>query len=271
MENFIPSILKSAINKFRKQKPFPIISSYQEALKLCSSQGYQNPDLVNTIIEKNLIFKNNLNSNTTFKLDSLRTIIGMGSTNSNENLKVLDFGGGGGYHYQIAKTYYGNTKNIYWNVVETSKLAQEAQTRLSDDKLKFFNNINEAAENLKEIDLVFTSSALQYTPEPLDFLKKLIAIKAKHLYITRTPFNDLNEPLISIQSSLLSNNGPGALPSNINDCLIQYPIHLAEKEKIEKLISSQYNIRFYFEEEKNIFNINNKMIHMYGYFCDLKT
>jgi len=222
------------------------------------------------VIEKNAIFRDQLSPAIALGLDSLRTMIGIGAMPGLSTLRVLDFGGGGGYHHSIARMVLGAERAVRWNVVETSALAKAGGEKLSGNGLKFFDNVQDAAADLGHVDLVFTSSALQYTPDPMSFLQKLLAVNADHLFITRTPLNDEADQVVSVQTSWLASNGPGPMPSGFNNYKIKYPITFANRRKLVELIEQKYSIRFFINEDRFSPVVEGRSFNMYGYFCDLK-
>jgi putative methyltransferase (TIGR04325 family) len=182
-----------------------------------------------------------------------------------------DFGGGGGYHYTIASKALGNDSvNLKWHIVETTEMVKEAQ-RISTDYLKFYDGIAEAAKDFETIDLVFTSSALQYCPNPVIILEKLIALDAKYLFLTRTPFVESTRNIISTQTSNLSANGPGPLPKGFNDKKVTYPITYVSRKTIENILTKKYEIRFITDEGESIFGLRKEKISINGYFCVRKN
>ncbi len=223
------------------------------------------------IVEKNLAFRRAIQSAPVFDLTTLRTLIGVGlaDSGSGSTLRVLDFGGGGGYHYSLARAALGHDRRLSWNIVETSAMTREGQ-RLATPELKFFDNIDEARENLGSVDLVLTSGALQYCPDPIKYLRALADVHARNLFITRTPLSDSEDSLVSVQVSRLSENGPGCLPPGFDDKRIDYPITFMSRRAVESALNEKYRIVFSIQEDKGTFSAGNKTFDMYGYFCKLK-
>jgi putative methyltransferase (TIGR04325 family) len=269
----VPPICLSAINSLRKSRSAdPVFLSYEQAIDSCGTNGYQASDVVEVVVEKNVIYRQKIFASRTMGLESVRTIVGVGAIDPQPTtLRVLDFGGGGGSHFSIVRAAFGAEKDIKWNVVETEAMAKAANPKLAGGGLKFFSDIDCAVANLGEVDLVFTSGALQYTPDPLAFLAKLIAVKAKHIFVTRTAFNDGEETIVSVQTAMLSANGPGRLPSGFNDHEVRLPVTFASRREAERLITKTYNIRFSIEEDKASYSVRGKPFNMFGYFCDLKN
>ncbi len=244
--------------------------TYEEAISDCQIDAYENADLVKVIVDKNIVYRQKLETDAVFNLGTLRTLIALGLSKSNDSLNVIDFGGGAGYHHTVASQALGRGSKLKWNVVETTVMAKEAQ-RMANHSLKFFDNTNEAAKDLGYIDLVFTSSALQYCSCPVTFLKQLLDLNAKYIYITRTPFSDSNRSIISIQQSKLSANGPGPLPRQYKDREIKFPVTYASRQVIENILSEKYEIRFKTHEDEGVFKMPTATISMDGYFCVRKS
>ena len=113
LKQFIPPILWNFLSFLRSNTITNqrIYKTYAEASFACQEKGYEFSDIVKVVVEKNLIFRNTNHSNPVFDIGTLRTLIGLGLANKSNNLKfnVLDFGGGGGYHYTIASAALGKT------------------------------------------------------------------------------------------------------------------------------------------------------------------
>lgn len=242
--------------------------SYAEAKNLCPNDDYEGQDLTDIVIEKNRLLRDRLKTSQILDLNALRTLIGIGLTKQGSHLSVLDFGGGAGNHFFISKTAFAKDINLCWNVVETTGMAQKAQA-LAGDGLSFFDNIETAAKNLGVVDLVFTSSALQYTPDPIGYLRRLMQVGARKIFITRTGFSHTGERLIGIQQSRLSDNGPGPMPPGFIDRAIFYPYVFDPINVVEEtILSAGYQIRFRTIEEVE-YRIKEIPIHLYGYFCEM--
>lgn len=247
-----------------------IYSSYEEALKLCNGAGYSMHELTEVVVGKNIAMKKSITNDSFLSSDATRTLLSVSFAVNSRSIRVLDFGGGGGYHYTLARHFLGDQCDIKWNVVETESMC-EAGAAIADQSLRFFKDIATAEADLGHVDLILTSSALQYCPNPLNYLRDLLKVSAKYLYITRTPFFSGSRTLVSIQSSMLSHNGPGALPIGYQDREILYPISFVPLVEVEELINEKYNIRFKITEDPaNLFIEGQPVNSYYGFFCDHK-
>ena len=116
---------------------------------------------------------------------------------------VIDFGGGCGLHYKLARLV---EPNIRWAVVETPSMADRASS-LATDRLNFFTDIESATRWLGSVDLVHSNGAVQYTPDPLGTVAKLCAVNASRMLWRRLFLSD--RPIREMSRSLLAHHGPG--------------------------------------------------------------
>ncbi|WP_271610187.1 MULTISPECIES: hypothetical protein [unclassified Bradyrhizobium] len=163
-------------------------------------EGYENPELVETIFLKTMNYETN--SEPWPLVDGVRT--------------VVDFGGGAGVHYKTARR---QSPEIRWAVVETPAMVRRAK-ELATDRLRFFERIDEAAEWLRNVDLVHSNGAIQYVPDAFGTIQALCAVRAAKLVWHRVPISD-GEARREIQTSYLSDNGPGRL-SSPSEKLVRY-------------------------------------------------
>lgn len=152
-------------------------------------EGYAEPELVEVIFQKTRAYNPD---------GDWPEMVGASS--------VLDFGGGCGLHYKLARR---QSPDIRWAVVETPAMLKRA-AELATDRLQFFTDIAEARKWLGAIDVMHSNSALQYTSEPEDALKQLCGLRAKRMIWERIALSKTDTER-EIQSSLLGDNGPGTL------------------------------------------------------------
>lgn len=164
-------------------------------------EGYENEELIDTIYRKTVAFQP------------------AGEWPLVTNLKrVLDFGGGAGIHYKLARQ---QSPGIRWAVVETPAMVRRA-SQLATDQLMFFADIQEAADWLGSIDLMHSNGAIQYVDDALGTVRALCATQPVKMVWYRVPVDDVAK--VEVQTSLLSNNGPGQLAAG-NDKLVKYSRH----------------------------------------------
>jgi hypothetical protein len=152
-------------------------------------QGYEHPELVEVVFQKTLAYT---------PQGEWPEMVGVTS--------VLDFGGGCGVHYKLARL---QSPDIKWAVVETPAIVARA-SELATDRLQFFAAIPDAAAWLESIEVMHSSEALQYTPEPEQTLRELCGLHAKRMLWQRMALS-ANTLERETKSSNLGDNGPGKL------------------------------------------------------------
>lgn len=229
-----------------------IYSSYHSALADCPSSGYNSELLAAVVSQKTSRFAKELQLTRKLDLTALRSMIFLGAIRpgNRDRLKVLDFGGACGYHYLIAKALQP-ALNYDWRVVESEVMAEAGTRDHQTDELSFFPSISACVRDDWLPEVIFASSSLQYVPDPIYTVSELLNIGAELCFITRTPLSDFGRPLVSIQKSALSNNGPGALPQGFTDQIVAYPITFFPiKDLVVAASSSGYDVRLDVGEER---------------------
>ena len=270
IKSLLPPILFQLL---KKQKISRRYKSFDEALKHCQKDAYENADIIKVVVEKTKIYSQRLSDAKTIDLNALRTLIGIGFVIEGEELNVIDFGGGAGAHFFIAQSVFGQRIKLNWRVVETPEMVKVAR-ELQNKHLKFFDSIEQVKNDLNQVDLVFTSGALHCCPDPLSYLNKLLEVRAKFFVVTRTALStDMVQDFVLLQTSMLSDNGPGPMPKRLRsiDRAVRYPNVMVPKEKVCAMISDSYDIVLEINEDKNAY-ISEKSyaFDMYGFLCKQK-
>jgi putative methyltransferase (TIGR04325 family) len=180
--------------------------------------NYENKELVKVVLEKTKIYKRSLELHSGLGREYLLTAINLSSRNG--KCKVLDFGGACGAEYFLIKSLLNI--DFYWTVVETPEMIKQAK-ELATYHLKFTTRLP------KNVDLVYSSGALQYLNEPYTMLEKLVKLRPKYIFLKRLVVGEEKD---YIQKSRLKDNGPGPLPKGFRDRNIYYPAKILSKEKI---------------------------------------
>ena len=267
LKSLVPPIFHVA---YRALKASAEYGSWDDALSSCGRSTYESETIVNAVVAKNFAYQRALNNLDSSSFSSNSPLVALGLCRSEQCLRVLDFGGGGGSHYSILEKAVRDNSQIYWYVVETPQMTDHAR-RLERGRLRFLSSTDAAKQALGTIDLIFTSSALQYCEDPISTLKSLTDIGARFIYITRTPLAETDTPIYSTQSSWLSENGPGRLPENFADTRVTYPIVYAPRSSFERTLSEKYSIVLSINEGNvNAFRTRRRVIPTRGYFCALR-
>ncbi len=227
VSDFIPPVLIKTLRKAIRKKKFG-------SAKI---ESYQDSDLIKLVLYKNLQLRSTPKL-TNLDALSFRTIAAVGiGIGSKSNLTVLDFGGGAGHHQFLAKNIFKKVK-FDWMVLETGAMCEIAQTEIKDEGLNFLADLSSLSGSTK-FDLIFSNSAIQYTKDPIDTLRKLLSLNFDYFFITRIPLTLSINPITYMQESLLSQNGPGPAPKDFQDKLVKYSNQIASKESFEEVLNER--------------------------------
>ena len=227
-------------------------NSVSKIVSLNIKYGYKSDRLIENIIQKNEIFlAKKFEYLSEYELQKIVTAIAHHVANfpKTKEMIVLDFGGGAGHAFRVAEMIFPNLK-FNWIVVETSEMVQQCKLRISRKNLTFISNLSEIPTHLRNIDLVFSNSALQYTPDPLKTLEEILALKSKTLFITRTPLTKLEKQIVYMQPSRTLSNGPGPSLSTLSDGLELYTCIVAPLNKIISMINLKFTLKGIYVEGK---------------------
>jgi len=204
---------------------------FAAALATCGD-GYADADLAEVIAFK---AEQPLNPQAILPEQAINSLVGVGLTAAEitaRPLCVLDFGGGGGFHYfHVANA---TRAALRWAIVETPVMAACA-ARVSRGRFEVHTALADAARSLGAVHLVHTSSALQYLPDPLATLAELAALRAPHFLLARFPLWH-GPMLFSVQTSPLSANGIGPMPPGIVDREIRYPVTFVPLPEVMRIL-----------------------------------
>jgi putative methyltransferase (TIGR04325 family) len=250
----------------------PVFNGNVHRYSLISSSklGYESQELVNQIITKTQSFRNIIEADGILDFNSTRTLLGLALSVKSASFNVLDFGGGAGYHYFIAKAAFPSWKPE-WNIVETDALATAAKKNIIADSLQWYSGIDCLLREKSNFDLVFTSSAIQYCEKPLETLAALLDLRSPFVYITRTVLTKEQKEFSINQVSQISKNGPGFSNSKANERLVEYRITLIPIKKFEEYIMVNYDIILNLTEEPVSHLAKYNQAISKTYFCKLKT
>jgi putative methyltransferase (TIGR04325 family) len=109
------------------------------------------------------------------------------SAKNTGKLNVLDFGGSLGSTYFQNKLFLDSLPQTKWCIVEQPEFVKTGLEYFQDNKLSFFNSIEECTLK-NEIHVVLLSSVLQYLEEPYKMLEQIRKTGIKYVIIDRTPF-----------------------------------------------------------------------------------
>jgi len=167
--------------------------SWQAALD--AAGGYDTPAILARVREAALKVKN---GDAVFERDSvcfdyeeyrwaaLACLLRVAAENDGK-LRVMDFGGSLGSFYFQHKKHFRDLKEVRWSVVEQPHYVACGREEFQDDKLKFYESINDCMA-AGTVDVVFCSSVLEYLEKPYEVLEIMARSGVPYILFDRTPF-----------------------------------------------------------------------------------
>jgi putative methyltransferase (TIGR04325 family) len=277
LKDFLPPIAYKINNRLfnRKKVPgvhMPVYSTYSEAITACGDSGYEQEELVEVVFQKTKLFREQFFTQGDILLTNALTQSIMGllfslNARKSQEINVLDFGGACGAHYYTIRTALKKKTRLNWHVVETSAMARKAKI-LETDELRFFDDITTARLAFEaDVDYFHSSGTIQYLPNPETILQEIFASQAQYVMLNRLALSSGKQKIVTIQESMLSANGPGALPVDVADRLCTYPVTYFPKHRLEEIIREKYSIVLKFSESVTHV-IENQPIITTGYLAE---
>lgn len=216
--------------------------SHELALEACQERGYEGQSLVEVVAAKTLTYRKSLcdptNPLALSEADS-RILLALASCGAGVRpVSVIDIGGACGSHFYRAVRFFGRNTPIQWHVVETPAMVRTAEIYGFSEEIHFYSSLDDASHDTSPADLVLCSGALQYLPDPERSLRQLLAHVGRFLCIARVPVATTQDLFFCTQTTRLSANGPGLLPSGFTDRNITYPMAIIPASTIESFLKS---------------------------------
>ena len=224
--------------------------------------SYNNLELNKLIIERTIEFRNKKIK--IKNLNYLRTVNFVKFLKKKKLTKLLDLGGGAGYHYFIAEKLLSNIISK-WIVIENKTMVRLCKNLINNKNLCFLNSL----KTNHKVDIFFSSCAINYLNNPVNTLKKISKINCKYFYFTRMPLTS-DKYVKYDQYTLLSDNGP--LASHVEkDKIIKFTNRIISVKVFEKIFTNKKFevIKCYVDEKKSFFN-NGLYIPSYTYIMKKK-
>jgi putative methyltransferase (TIGR04325 family) len=127
--------------------------------------------------------------------------------------RVMDFGGGAGFHYLAASRAFPD-RSFRWAIVEHPLMMKYA-SGIENENLKLFSSPEAAADWLGGIDLLHSNGVLQYLDRPEEMLRRLLEFRPMWAIWSRLLMGSDAE--VQMQVAPLSAHGPGPCPPGIVD------------------------------------------------------
>jgi putative methyltransferase (TIGR04325 family) len=271
LSDFIPPVVTSLARRVRgSSSPEEVIyPSYAAALRACGSAGYQEDAIVRVVFEKTVAYRDALANAPAISISSTEAY-GMLSlayrwartADTEQKLHVVDFGGACGAHYFAFRKLLGNKVRLRWHVVETPAM-QAMGRRLENEELRFFDNLDTAASEVGQTDLLYTSGAIQCVDDPYQVLRRMRYSQPRLMLFNRLALTLKDDDLVTVHKSMLSWNGIGALPAGFADREVRYPYTFLSRRRFEESLDG-YRVAIEFDDQSGVHPVGTEPVVGFG-------
>lgn len=231
-----------------------IFPNFASALAACG-RGYNDDEIADVIAYKTALAIDPRQLAPEQAINSILAIGISAAETTARPLKVLDFGGGCGFHY--FRVTPAIRAPLRWALVETPTMAERA-AKVANGRFDVFTTIDDASSVLGGVDLVHASSVIQYLPDPLETLKSLAALHAPHFLLARLPVWGMAQT-VGVQNSPLSANGIGPMPPHIADRPTTYPVTFVNFDDVMRILAD-YEIAMAMPSPSSIYEIRGQRV-----------
>ena len=268
--DFVPPIVMRVAAKLqRPSRAHEIYPTFAAASAACVGHGYEEGALVNVVFEKTKRLRDRLAARP-IPLDlsptDARLVLGVRALAIGKKLTVVDFGGACGAHYFTTRAFLPANVTLRWCVVETGAMARRAR-ELENGELCFVDGVVAASRLVDRPDLVLSSGALQYVDEPYAVLEQLLGLGSANAMFARLATSDERVDLVTVQRSMLSAHGPGALPEGFAEGAAMCPLHIVRRDQFEEILGRTYQMELEFDEQEGTQVVAGHRIDQYGYLA----
>lgn len=193
LKNILPPFIVNAYKSIvQKDHFFGNFNNWEEAKK--KSLGYEASVILERVKKALLKVKN---GEAVFERDSvtfdkieyswplLASLLWISTQNNNE-LRVVDFGGSLGSSYFQNISFLKHLTVISWNVVEQPHFVTCGKIFFEDNNLHFFDNIKSCVEKTESKTIIF-SGVIQYLEKPFVVLQEVVDQNIEYVIFDRTP------------------------------------------------------------------------------------
>jgi putative methyltransferase (TIGR04325 family) len=121
------------------------------------------------------------------------------TTDHNNYLGVLDFGGSLGSSYYQNREFLSGVRRLRWCIVEQPSFVEVGQQFFSNNDLVFYEDIHSCVQQ-EEINVILLSSVLPYLEKPHEMLREITGLGIEYIIVDRTPFlTDGRKDLLTVQ------------------------------------------------------------------------
>jgi putative methyltransferase (TIGR04325 family) len=131
-------------------------------------------------------------------LASLMSIAMWQRAYSGRRLHILDFGGGLGSVYDQHRRFLDTIPDLSWSVVEQPHFVHCGNSEFADDRLRFYETVEEARAR-GNIDAALFVASIGYLDNPYEVLVGLLKLDIPYLVLVATQLTEAADDVIRVQ------------------------------------------------------------------------
>lgn len=261
----VPPFIYNAL----KRKTLPNeYGTFEEAQQDCGAAGYNSDELAAAVLYYTQSLRDSYAQRPrALDLPEIKNLFVVSQAVRDGRLCVVDLGGACGAHYWLVRSWLPPDVSIRWHVVEMPAMVRAAQA-LACEELQFHESLDAARLAAGVPDLAYSSGTLHCMSDPAAALRELMALGARHLFITRQGLSEAGT-VITVQRRKISGGVP-KLPPGMVDRTIAYPLTWINRDAFEAALSERYDILLRINEDNPIGITRFHRVPGYGYFCVLR-
>lgn len=236
LKSLVPPIILDLFRHLNQKKSVRFLGAYSDwetAVK--DSKGYDSKAILQQAVAKTQLV---VSGKVAYERDGvvfkkpeypypLLAILLRATSENNNKLTVLDFGGSLGSTYHQCRSFLQGVLSLKWCVVEQSHFVSAGRANFTDKVLSFHNSIVDCLEG-NPPNVVLFSGVLQYLPEPFAVLQQVIKSNVDYIVIDRNPFLVKGGAVLSIQK----------VPKSIIET--SYPVWLFNEQEFKQVFAEKY-------------------------------
>jgi putative methyltransferase (TIGR04325 family) len=250
-------------------------TNHDSALNDCAQSGYANSNIVDVVSEKTRRMVACLQKGEgSIGTDEAAFILYgalQAAARGRNRVCVLDHGGAFGIHYYRARRWLPSDLPLGWAVVETQPMVAAANANPRPGELTFHASLNLALAEIGEPDLVYSSNAIQYMPNPMVTLGELLAPGSRIVCLSKLVMADIDRVIYTRQQSWLSENGPGPVMPGFEDAKVAYPLAILPRNATRELMRSRYDLLLHYVHPNVLHHADCGLVEYHSFIASLKA
>lgn len=174
------------------------------------------------------------------------------------DLSVIDFGGSLGSSWFQNRYYLDSLRSVKWSVVEQPHYVVAGNREIADNRLQFFNSLQEVSDKRGIADVLLLSCCLPYLEAPYALLEQAAAMKIPYIIVDNTYFNPGRGNRLTVQK----------VPPVYYDA--SYPAWFLDYQQVLLTLSVHYDM-FAAHTNDQILYLDGKLVRYRGFTMKLKT